>query len=98
MRPLGTTTLLRVPSTTAPSPGRGATAYRRRPLRVRSSARRVHGAALAHAFGTAYCTWMRKPLPPGVDCSCTSRGPGAVVTGAGDATVFTKTANGAGSL
>ena len=63
-------------------------------MRVRSSPRSVHGVALVQAFGSVYCTWMRKPLPPGAGCSVTSRGPGADVTGAGGATVFTKTANG----
>jgi hypothetical protein len=46
------------------------------------------------ALGSVYCTWMRKPLPPGEGCSVTSRGPGAFVTGAGGAIVFTNTANG----
>ena len=34
------------------------------------------GVVLVQAFGSVYCTWMRKPLPPGVVCSVTSRGPG----------------------
>ena len=63
-------------------------------MRVRSSPRNEHGVALVQAFGSVYCTWMRKLLPPGAGCSCTSRGPGAFVTGAGGATVFTKIANG----